>query len=259
MKTNILFLMLPALLLWGAPKAVAAVTTETMTETTEANVKTVSGIFVNAESKEPIQGVTISVKGTTRGTMSDAEGRFEMKVNTGETVLFSYIGYATKEVTIKEIPTDLGTIEMSRDPIQLNEIVVVAFAPKKEEEETPVKSTPQKKENNKNEPVFIVVEKMPEFPGGDEGLLRHIAGKLQYPKEAIKKRIQGVVICKFVVKENGQVGYVKVIQSVDPLLDDEAIRVLYALPAFTPGEQRGKAVPVEFTCPVRFKLPEESE
>lgn len=260
MKSNILFLMLPALLFWSAPKATAATSaaavrateTENVVATTVTNAKTISGILVNAELKKPMQGVSIVIEGTTRGAVSGADGRFKIEANKGETVCFTFVGYAMKKVTIEEATTDLGTIEMTIEPVKLEAVTVVAFAPKKEEDSS-AKSAPQKADKD-GDFVFIVVEKMPEFPGGGQGLMKTIADQIIYPTEAIRKNIQGSVLCKFVVREDGRVGNVKVIQSADPILDDEAIRVLYSLPAFTPGEQRGKKVPVEFTIPVDFRL-----
>jgi len=101
---------------------------------------------------------------------------------------------------------------------------------------------------------FIIVEEPPEFPGGNAALLKFIGENLNYPSEAQYNNIQGKVILKFVVNPDGSADRVEILRSIDPLLDNEAIRVVKTLPRFKPGKQGGVAVPVWFTLPVVFKL-----
>jgi periplasmic protein TonB len=108
-------------------------------------------------------------------------------------------------------------------------------------------------EESEPEP-FIIVEEMPSFPGGDKALLSYIAKKLVYPVLAQENNMQGVVIVKFSVTAKGGVSMISVLKGVDPELDKEAMRVVGTLPAFNPGKQGGKAVPVWFTVPIRFRL-----
>ena len=102
--------------------------------------------------------------------------------------------------------------------------------------------------------VFVTVEKMPEFPGGEGALLKWIGEHLNYPTIAAENGIQGRVACTFTVNADGSVTDVQVVRPVDPNLDKEAVRVLKTLPKFKPGEQRGKPVRVKYSVPVRFKL-----
>ncbi len=105
-----------------------------------------------------------------------------------------------------------------------------------------------------NKEVFVVVEEMPEFPGGNEALMTWVAQHVKYPEQAAKNGIMGMVMVSFVVEKTGKVGSVKIERSVDPLLDDEAKRVISELPDFKPGSQRGKNVDVQMTIPVKFSL-----
>lgn len=107
--------------------------------------------------------------------------------------------------------------------------------------------------NDKDE-VFMSVEKMPVFPGGEAALMAYIRNTIDYPPEAADRNIQGKVIVQFVVDTTGQVGNVIVVSSVDKYLDLEAVRVVKTLPKFTPGTQFGKPVNVWYTLPVNFKL-----
>jgi protein TonB len=95
---------------------------------------------------------------------------------------------------------------------------------------------------------------MPEFPGGDVELMKFIQKNVQYPQMERDNDIQGRVILKFVVMEDGGVSDVSVARSVSPGLDKEAVRVVKMLPKFKPGKQQGKAVRVYYSLPVLFKL-----
>ena len=107
---------------------------------------------------------------------------------------------------------------------------------------------------NKPEEVFISVEQMPQFPGGEAALLKYLSSHINYPPMAAENNIQGRVVVQFVINKTGMVGEVKVIRSVDKELDMEAVRVCKSLPKFTPGRQNGQAVSVWYTLPVTFKL-----
>ena len=102
--------------------------------------------------------------------------------------------------------------------------------------------------------VFDVVEQMPSFPGGDTELMKFLSTHIKYPVVAEENGIQGRVIATFVVERDGSISDVKVIKSVDPSLDKEAIRVLKSMPKWIPGRQNGSAVRVKYTVPVTFKL-----
>ena len=101
---------------------------------------------------------------------------------------------------------------------------------------------------------FVVVEEMPMYPGGDIELLKYIGEHTQYPEVAKENNIQGRVIVRFCVTAKGGVSQVSILKGVDPELDKEAIRVVSALPAFKPGKQGGKPVPVWYMVPITFTL-----
>ena len=105
-----------------------------------------------------------------------------------------------------------------------------------------------------DEVVHIRVDRMPEFPGGQAALNRYLAQNLQYPILAQENGIQGRVICQFIVEKDGSVGDVTVIRGVYESLDNEAIRVVEAMPKWIPGVQGGEIVRVRYTLPIRFKL-----
>ena len=116
-----------------------------------------------------------------------------------------------------------------------------------------VEEVPAEKAETKDE-VFMVVEKMPEFPGGMQELINYLSKNVKYPASAMKKNVQGRVIVQFVVEKDGTPTEFKVLRSVDPDLDAEALRVMKEMPKWKPGMQKGQAVRVKFTVPVSFKL-----
>lgn len=103
-------------------------------------------------------------------------------------------------------------------------------------------------------PKFIVVEVMPEYPGGTEAMLKYISENLHYPQYAKEHNIEGKVFVNFIVDETGKVTKVKVVKNVEPSLDAEAVRVIESLPLWKPGFHKGKPVRVQFTIPINFEL-----
>ena len=106
-----------------------------------------------------------------------------------------------------------------------------------------------------NSQVYTYVEQMPVFPGGQEALVKGLSSTIVYPTEALQQRISGKVIVKYVVDASGRVQDVQVARSAHPLLDAEAVRAVGTLPAYTPGQQSGRVVPVSLTLPIQFELP----
>ena len=136
--------------------------------------------------------------------------------------------------------SDDGQKEEYKPIPKIDETVVVGYASKQAPAE--------------EDPVFEVVENMPEFAGGMGGLMQYLSKNIKYPVEAQKAGIQGRVIMQVIIDENGNVTNPKVTQPVDPLLDTEAIRVTASMPKWKPGTQRGMPVNVKYTFPIVFRL-----
>ena len=102
--------------------------------------------------------------------------------------------------------------------------------------------------------VYLMPDQLPEFPGGIQAMMKFLSTNIKYPVEAQKKGISGRVIVQFVIMEDGTLDQAKVIRGVDPLLDEEALRVVKSMPKWKPGMDRGEAVKVRFTAPIMFNL-----
>ena len=102
--------------------------------------------------------------------------------------------------------------------------------------------------------VHKICEEMPDFPGGMVECMKWLANNVKYPEEAIQNKKEGRVIVQFVVDKDGSIMDAKVVRSIDPLLDKEALRVINLMPKWKPGKNQGEAVRVRYTMPVMFRL-----
>lgn len=104
------------------------------------------------------------------------------------------------------------------------------------------------------EEIFTIVEQMPSFPGGEGELFKYLGKHLQYPPVAKDNGVSGVVYVQFVVDREGRINDVTVLRGIGSGCDQEAVRVVKAMPAWKAGKQNGKAVPVRYNLPIRFSL-----
>ncbi len=102
--------------------------------------------------------------------------------------------------------------------------------------------------------IFTVVEEAPSFPGGDESRIKYLQNNIKYPEMARESGIQGTVYVTFVVEIHGTVTKVKILRGIGGGCDEEAIRVIKAMPKWHAGKQRGKPVRVQFNMPIKFTL-----
>ena len=213
------------------------------TSTAAAVTSKVKGRVVDANG-EPIIGATVKEKGTSNGTITDLDGNFVISMPVGATLSVSYINMKTKELTITE--KLIGKIKSLKVYLEgeittkTQEVVVVGYGGGEEASD--------------EIPVFQVVEEMPEFPGGMGECLKFLGKNIKYPVEAQKAGVQGKVIVQFVVEKDGNIANPKVVRSIDPDLDGEAIRVISIMPKWKPGMQKGQPVRVKYTVPVTFRL-----
>ncbi|QMI79302.1 M56 family metallopeptidase [Bacteroides sp. CACC 737] len=211
----------------------------------EQDTKTVTykGKVVDKDGK-PIQGVKIlSVPNSTPTEVTtQADGSFEFKASPKAKLLFLYQdGNKKKSIsfTDERLPKENKTNWTIVYNEKWNEVM---------------QSDPGTPDN----PIFEVVEHMPEFTGGGmPALMEYLSKNIKYPEAAMKKGIQGRGIVQFVVEKDGSITNVKILRGVDPELDKEAVRVVSAMPKWKPGTQRGEAVRVRFTVPVMFRLTED--
>ena len=144
-------------------------------------------------------------------------------------------------------PPPPEVIEIVEDEVEIEEELEIEDTESDEDEMIEI-------EEESDDEFFMVVENMPEFPGGDLGLMRYIQKNVKYPPIAKEYNITGKVYVSFIVDKSGSVTNVKIVRGVDKNLDAEALRVVKSLPKYKPGKQRGKPVRVMFTIPINFTL-----
>ena len=189
---------------------------------------TISATVINIEAEEPIVGALVKVAGSTQGTVTDKEGKFSLVANADDKIEVSYVGMETATFIASSLDAQTSPTDTQKRYIGLH----------KEGEEK----------------AFDVVDEMPQFPGGMNAMRQFLMQNIRYPKEAFEQDVQGRVIVTYIVNTDGSISDAVVRRSISPELDAEALRVVNAMPNWTPGKQNGKPVRVKYTIPVTFRL-----
>jgi len=154
-------------------------------------------------------------------------------------------------------PKQVVQINVVEDDVQVDEDIDINVEADQntevEEYVAPVKLDAEE-ESEEERQIFMVVESMPEFPGGEAALYKFLAENIKYPQMAKESGIQGRVFVTFVVERDGRVTDVRVLRGIGGGCDEEAIRVVSNMPKWAPGKQRGKPVRVQYNLPVKFTL-----
>lgn len=144
-------------------------------------------------------------------------------------------------IDIRENKEDIQTKDFNSEDDKTKKVVIQA----------PIAAPVEDPEENR---IHVVVERMPEFPGGEAAMNQFINRTIRYPVIAQENGIQGRVVVQFVVNTDGKIVDVEVVRGVEESLDKEAVRVVKAMPPWNPGRQGGKNVRVKYTLPIRFRI-----
>lgn len=152
-------------------------------------------------------------------------------------------------------PPPPQTIEVMDDDSQEEESTIDDTETDQDEEIQKVQEQVDEEEKTDEPDFFVVVEDMPEFPGGEVAMSKYIQANLEYPQLAVENNIQGRVVVQFIVDERGKITNAAVVSK--PLgwgCEEAALKVINSMPHWTPGKQRNKPVKVRFVVPIRFQL-----
>ena len=165
--------------------------------------------------------------------------------------------------TIKFIPPVIKPDEMvaeEEQPVLVKEVIEskqaisnVTFDKGTDDVAAPVATVNNQITEEPDQP-FVIVEQMPQFPGGEKEMMKFIKNNLRYPTIATEMGVQGTVIVNFVVDRDGKITRIKVVRGIGAGCDEEAVRVLSKMPTWSPGKQGGRAVLVSYTVPFKFML-----
>jgi len=248
----------------------------------------ITGKVVFSDTGNPAAGTNIIIKGTSTGTIADLDGNYKLELNEQAEVVFSFVGYKTQYYRFN--PGEYRFVALEREVIEIisspgsendkkymdkDEILPVPEVNKalpannifRSNKPELLDSIPKDKKTSgkplliqEEVEVFFIVEEMPMFNNGNPAVefRNFIYKNLRYPEEEKQKKISGRVIAQFTVSSEGNVTDVKIVKSASEGLDRETVRVIESSPAWTPGKQRGKAVPVVFTFPVEFLIQEKN-
>lgn len=151
-------------------------------------------------------------------------------------------------------PPQTTILNIVEDDVEVDiEIEIDAEANQKTEIQAYVPMQMEEEESGETE-IFTVVEESPGFPGGDVKRIQFLQDNIRYPQMARESGIQGTVYVTFVVEKDGSVTDVRILRGIGGGCDEEAIRVIRAMPKWNPGKQRGKPVRVQFNMPIKFTL-----
>jgi len=207
----------------------------------------------------PLPGTSVVLKGKTIGTIADMEGRFELEVEKGDVIVFSFVGYETVEVVPQKGKSLVA--KLLKTAYHLNPSI---YRDKYKGKITPPPPPPQSEaKTNKvvppppppppaesNEPVFYIVEDMPGYKGGMDNYFALLYTYIEYAKKKID--LEGTVNIQFKVDADGRISNVKAIDRVSDKEAEYAVDIVSNLIAWTPGKQRGKPVSTTLIVPVEF-------
>lgn len=102
--------------------------------------------------------------------------------------------------------------------------------------------------------IYEMTDEMPQFPGGESGMMTYLGDNIEYPEDAKNEGVEGTVYVSFVIDTNGSPGDIKVVRSPDDRLSANATDVVSKMPKWTPGKQDGKTVKVQYSLPIKYQL-----
>lgn len=199
--------------------------------------RTIKGTVTSSEDGSVLPGVNVIVKGTNIGTITDAEGKYEITLNQPDQKLeFNFIGVKTVEAETRN--KTLVNVSLTPDYESLSEVVVTGAAVKEEEHRTFSLAAPE---------------------GGRDAYTKYLTQKLVYPEQALKNQVEGRVTIQFTVDDDGHLRNFRILNPLGYGCDDEAIRLIREGPAWAPSKKNDKPVAEEVTVGLKFDLPDKKD
>jgi TonB family protein len=215
--------------------------------------------IIEGQGGIPLHGASVILAGTFTGTITNQDGRFKLEVpkHPGASLHISYVGYETTVIDLSDHDPSLGLslyVELKKgmfhlDPEKHFKAPQPPPPPPSAPSPPPVKT--DTRPSGEVEEVFIVVEKMPEYPGGYYDLGKYMEFAVQEMKKEMND-LSGKALIGFTVDEHGKVSQIRVLESDNRQVAEAALRIIAGMQDWEPARQRGKAVPVDFSLPVQF-------
>nr|WP_295926145.1 TonB family protein [uncultured Dyadobacter sp.] len=197
----------------------------------------------------PVEDATIIIAGTTRGTTTDRNGRFELhNVPANSKLVITHVAYETQEFKLTDNNQELGMI-IKKAANQITGPVIVGRTMAPENTVTPASTS-----SPTNDDDMKVAEQRPAFPGGNEALMQYLLQNLKYPEVARRANVEAIALVSFTVDKAGDIRNAKSLKNIGYGIDKEALRVVNEMPRWNPAVQNGKPVEMEYTLEVNFKI-----
>ncbi|MBN1133193.1 MAG: carboxypeptidase-like regulatory domain-containing protein [Bacteroidales bacterium] len=218
---------------------------KSISEESQPGLKSIRGLVISLEDSMPVPGATVMIKGTTKGAITDTDGRFNMAYagDTSPTLIASFIGMEQKEFTVKDDSNI--TLAMNPDLSALSEVVVIGYGVYGDQRAETVSVSEVAMRNTS--PAGSYTAPLPE--GGNDAFKTYVEENMQFP-EGHESLERAVVILRFTVKTDGSIDDIQVLRTAGQAFTDEAKRVLLEGPDWLPAEKEG----MNFEERVRIKL-----
>lgn len=201
------------------PEEIAALKQSGQTFAIEGIVRTPQG--------EPFTGAIISIQGTGRSVQSDEIGLFHIEADYNHPIVIRAKG-------MENLSLDITRFQQYGD------------------EPLPITLTPKGADR-----IYRSVEQMPRFPGGMKAMRNYMKKHLEYPEQAKKTGIEGVVVVQFIVEKNGEINAPAIVRHLSDELDEAALQFIHTMPRWIAGKDHGTPVRCRYSIPIQFKLPKE--
>ncbi len=203
---------------------------------------------VTRESGSGIASANVFISETTTGTTTDPMGHFKLAdVPLGSILTVRYVGYDT-QTFVAEKGKKNYVIKLKKAVNELSGPTFTAY-----QDIAKIKEQ-RNKQKETSQALATIPERQPEFPGGHEEMLKYIQSNIKYPEEAMGVTVDGIALVSFTVNSNGDIRQPKVVKEIGYGIDEEAIRVVLNMPRWEPARQNGKAVSMEYTLSIHFKI-----
>ncbi|MFC5410476.1 TonB family protein [Larkinella bovis] len=234
---------------------VAACEDQSKKEVVSTEPITVSGQIFGSNDK-PIPGANIVLKGSQTGTSTDANGEYQFNVPGNGTLVVSFVGHQSIEVPVNGRDALYVRLAQPTDGTPSTYWTGTPKIPKHVRNSHITDLLDRKPVDDGNGEIFTVVEQNPEFPGGIANLGKYLSENIRYPEAAKRAQVSGRVFVSFVVNTDGSIQDIQILKGIGFGADEEAVRVIKAMPRWKPAMQDGKVVRVKYNLPIRFELAE---
>jgi TonB family protein len=222
-------------------------TAKTVLAVQDKEVITIEG-DITRESGSGIAGANVFINETTTGTTTDPVGHFKLAdVPVGSILTVRYVGYDTQTFAVEKGKKNYA-VKLKKAVNELSGPTFTAYQDIEKIKEQ------REKQKETSQALATIPERQPEFPGGHEEMLKYIQSNIKYPEEAMGVSVDGIALVSFTVNSNGNIRHPKIVKEIGYGIDEEAIRVVLNMPRWEPARQNGKAVSMEYTLSIHFKI-----